>query len=100
MSPSSSARRWPAKIARKVARKAKRVLVPGGHMLVAGNPLLSSTVFAAMEQEGFEKRGEVIRLTQTLRGGDRPKGAEAECGARCVGGGFVAGAWAGVDGGG
>ncbi len=28
----------------------------------------------------FEKRGEVIRLVQTLRGGDRPKGAEQEFG--------------------
>jgi site-specific DNA-methyltransferase (adenine-specific) len=27
---------------------------------------------------GFEKRGEVIRLVQTLRGGDRPKNAHAE----------------------
>ena len=26
----------------------------------------------------MEKRGEIIRLVQTLRGGDRPKGAEAE----------------------
>ena len=63
---------------RDVARNALRMLVPGAHMLVAGNPLLSSTVFCAIEQEGFEKRGEVIRLTQTLRGGDRPKGSEAE----------------------
>jgi hypothetical protein len=27
---------------------------------------------------GFEKRGEVIRLVQTLRGGDRPKNAHRE----------------------
>jgi len=27
---------------------------------------------------GFEKRGEVVRLVQTLRGGDRPKGAEVQ----------------------
>ena len=58
------------------ARLARRALVPGGHLIVAANPLLSSTVFAAIERAGLEKRGEVIRLVQTLRGGDRPKGAE------------------------
>lgn len=59
------------------AQRALRVLVPGGHLVIASNPLLSSAVFAAIERSGFEKRGEVIRLVQTLRGGDRPKGAEA-----------------------
>src|SRR5450755_23060 len=34
--------------------------------------------FHAFMESGFEKRGEVIRLVQTLRGGDRPKGAESE----------------------
>jgi site-specific DNA-methyltransferase (adenine-specific) len=58
------------------ARHARRVLVPGGHLIMASNPLLSSVVFAAIEREGLEKRGELIRLVQTLRGGDRPKGAE------------------------
>ena len=53
-------------------------LVPGGHVIMAANPLMSSLVFTAMEDAGFEKRGEVVRLVQTLRGGDRPKGAEAE----------------------
>lgn len=62
----------------KIARRAARVLVPGGHLLMASNPLLSSVVFATIERAGLEKRGEVIRLTQTLRGGDRPKGAEDE----------------------
>jgi site-specific DNA-methyltransferase (adenine-specific) len=62
----------------KVARRALRVLVPGGHLIIASNPLLSSATFAAFERAGFEKRGEIIRLTQTLRGGDRPKGAEEE----------------------
>ncbi len=58
------------------AGHALRVLVPGGHLIIASNPLLSSAVFAAIERSGLEKRGEVIRLVQTLRGGDRPKGAE------------------------
>jgi site-specific DNA-methyltransferase (adenine-specific) len=62
----------------QVAHRALRVLTPGGHFLIASNPLLSSAVFAAIERAGFEKRGEVIRLVQTLRGGDRPKGAEKE----------------------
>jgi DNA modification methylase len=55
-----------------------RVLVPGGHIFIASNPLLSSMTFHALQRAGLEKRGEVIRLVQTLRGGDRPKGAELE----------------------
>lgn len=57
---------------------ALRVLAPGGHLLIASNPLLSSRVFVALEDGGFEKRGEIVRLVQTLRGGDRPKGAHEE----------------------
>lgn len=52
-------------------------LVPGGHLLIASNPLVSTVTFHAIQQAGFEKRGEIIRLVQTLRGGDRPKGAES-----------------------
>jgi len=55
-----------------------KALVPGGHVLAASNPLISTTTFHAFVESGFEKRGEVIRLVQTLRGGDRPKGAEEE----------------------
>jgi DNA modification methylase len=55
-----------------------RALVPGGHIFIASNPLLSTTTFHAFQRAGLEKRGEVIRLVQTLRGGDRPKGAEDE----------------------
>jgi len=55
-----------------------RVLVPGGHIIIASNPLVSSLAFLSLQRAGFEKRGEVIRLVQTLRGGDRPKGAEDE----------------------
>jgi DNA modification methylase len=54
----------------------QRALVPGGHILIASNPLLSTLTFHALQQTGLEKRGEVVRLVQTLRGGDRPKGAE------------------------
>ncbi len=60
------------------AQKAYKVLVPGGHVFIATNPLLSQIVYEAIERAGFEKRGEVIRLVQTLRGGDRPKNAHKE----------------------
>jgi DNA modification methylase len=55
-----------------------RVLVPGGHAFIASNPLVSTMTFHAFIESGFEKRGEIIRLVQTLRGGDRPKGAEED----------------------
>ena len=55
-----------------------RTLVPGGHVFIASNPLVSTMTFHAFVESGFEKRGEVIRLVQTLRGGDRPKGAERD----------------------
>ena len=57
---------------------AMRALVPGGHVIIASNPLLSSMTFHSLQEAGLEKRGEIIRLVQTLRGGDRPKGAENE----------------------
>ena len=60
------------------AMNAFRVLVPGGHVFIATNPLLSHLVYIAMMNAGFEKRGEIIRLVQTLRGGDRPKNAHNE----------------------
>jgi DNA modification methylase len=60
------------------ARAALRVLVPGGHVFIATNPLLSHLVYWPFMRAGFEKRGEIIRLVQTLRGGDRPKNAHQE----------------------
>lgn len=60
------------------AARALRVLVPGAHVFIAGNPLLSHLVHGPMIAAGFEKRGEIIRLVQTLRGGDRPKNAHQE----------------------
>jgi DNA modification methylase len=60
------------------ARRAIRVLVPGGHLFIATNPLLSHLVYLPLMEAGFEKRGEIIRLVQTLRGGDRPKNAHEE----------------------
>lgn len=54
------------------------VIKPGGHVMVAGNPLVSPLVAYALEQAGFERRGEIVRLVRTFRGGDKPKGAEDE----------------------
>ena len=63
---------------RRLGELAMRVLVPGGHVMIASNPLLSTAVFSAIAEAGLEKRGEIIRLVSTLRGGDRPKGAEEQ----------------------
>lgn len=54
------------------------VLTPGAHVFVASSPLLSYLVSAGMVEAGYEKRGEIVRVVRTLRGGDRPKGAEEE----------------------
>ena len=59
-------------------RMAVRVLRPGGHVFLAANTFLSQIVFAAVVEEGLEYRGMIIREVRTLRGGDRPKNAEAE----------------------
>jgi len=53
-------------------------LVPGGNVVVASNPLLSYLVAGALAEAGLERRGEIIRLVMTMRGGDRPKAAHAE----------------------
>jgi DNA modification methylase len=58
--------------------KALRVAVPGAHLMIATNPFLSDLLYAALRAAGWEKRGEVVRLVQTLKGGDRPKNAEEE----------------------
>ena len=59
-------------------RIAHRVLVPGANVVVASNPLVSHIVAVALSEAGLERRGEIIRLTMTMRGGDRPKGAHDE----------------------
>lgn len=53
-------------------------LVPGAHVLVASNPLVSYIVAGAVCNAGFERRGEIVRLVMTMRGGDRPKNAHKE----------------------
>ncbi|MGD0651196.1 MAG: DNA methyltransferase [Verrucomicrobiia bacterium] len=54
------------------------VLVPGAHVFIATNPLISYLVYEPFIQAGFEKRAEIIRIVHTLRGGDRPKNAHEE----------------------
>jgi tRNA G10 N-methylase Trm11 len=54
------------------------ILVPGAHVLVASNPLVSYLVSNSLAATGLERRGEIVRLVMTMRGGDRPKGAHEE----------------------
>jgi DNA modification methylase len=54
------------------------VLVPGAHVFVATNPLVSHLVYGPLIEAGFEPRGEIIRVVHRLRGGDRPKNAHRE----------------------
>ncbi len=56
----------------------RQKLVPGANIVIASNPLLSYVVSSALSESGLERRGEIIRLTMTLRGGDRPKAAHEE----------------------
>ena len=56
----------------------RNVLVPGANVAIASNPLLAHLISSAMASAGFEIRGSVIRLTMTMRGGDRPKNAHKE----------------------
>jgi DNA modification methylase len=55
-----------------------RVVVPGGNVVVASNPLLAHVVASALSGSGLEVRGTIVRLTMTMRGGDRPKNAHHE----------------------
>ncbi|NTW03492.1 MAG: site-specific DNA-methyltransferase, partial [Oscillochloris sp.] len=65
-----------------------RVLIPklrpGGHVLIAGNPMLQMYVQKAMVRAGFENRATILRLYHGFRGGDRPKNAEGEFSEVCV----------------
>lgn len=61
-----------------LAARLMPVLVPGAHVCIASNPLLSYLVANAVTGAGFQRRGEIIRLVMTMRGGDRPKNAHRE----------------------
>jgi site-specific DNA-methyltransferase (adenine-specific) len=54
------------------------VLVPGAHVFIATNPIVSHLVYGPFIEAGFEPRGEIMRVVHRLRGGDRPKNAHAE----------------------
>jgi site-specific DNA-methyltransferase (adenine-specific) len=60
------------------ASAAVHVLRPGGHIFIATNSFLCQLVYSALVAGGLEFRGQLIRVVQTLRGGDRPKNAEEE----------------------
>ena len=60
------------------ARLLLPALVPGANVVVASNPLVSYLVSDALAEAGLERRGEIVRLTMTMRGGDRPKDAHEE----------------------
>ena len=47
-------------------------------MIVASNPLVSDRVSRALSQAGLQRRGEIVRLVMTMRGGDRLKNAHDE----------------------
>ena len=53
-------------------------LTPGANVIVASNPLLSYIVSGALSDAGLERRGAIVRLVMTMRGGDRPKAAHEE----------------------
>lgn len=60
------------------AQTLRPVLLPGAHVIVACNPLVSPYISMALGRAGLERRGEIVRLVQTMRGGDRPKNAHQE----------------------
>ena len=62
----------------KWARLLSPALVPGANVVVASNPLLSHVVSNSLARAGLERRGEIVRLVMTMRGGDRPKAAHQE----------------------
>jgi hypothetical protein len=57
----------------RLAPELFRVLVPGAHVLLASQCLVSHLVAQAFCMAGFEARGQIVRIVKTLRGGDRPK---------------------------
>lgn len=68
----------------RLAETMKDKLVPGSHVLVAGNPVLQLYVQCAFRDAGYEIRGVIQRLYAGFRGGDRPKNAESEFPEVCV----------------
>ena len=61
-----------------------KVLVPGAHVILSSQNLLSHLVISEFVKAGFEMRGQIARIVRTLRGGDRPKGAHTRYAATSV----------------
>lgn len=57
----------------RLAPELYRVLVPGAHVMLSSQCLVSHLVAQAFCMAGFEARGQIVRVVKTLRGGDRPK---------------------------
>lgn len=57
----------------RLAPELFRVLVPGAHVIIASQCLISHLVAQAFCMAGFEARGQIVRVVKTFRGGDRPK---------------------------
>ncbi|MGH7786984.1 MAG: DNA-methyltransferase [Candidatus Binatia bacterium] len=57
----------------RLAPELFRVLVPGAHVMLASQCLVSHLVAQAFCMAGFEARGQIVRVVKTFRGGDRPK---------------------------
>jgi len=57
----------------RLAPELFRVLVPGAHVILASQCLVSHLVAQAFCMAGFEARGQIVRAVMTLRGGDRLK---------------------------
>jgi DNA modification methylase len=62
----------------RLAPELFRVLVPGAHVILASQCLISHLVAQAFCMAGFESRGQIIRVVKRLRGGDRPKFGDKE----------------------
>jgi DNA modification methylase len=62
----------------RLAPELFRVLVPGAHVILATQCLVSHLVAQAFCMAGFEARGQIVRHVRTLRGGDRPKFGERQ----------------------
>lgn len=57
----------------RLAPELFRILLPGGHVMLSSQCLVSHLVAQAFSMAGFEARGQIVRVVKTLRGGDRPK---------------------------
>src|SRR5262245_35766075 len=62
----------------RLAPELFRVLVPGAHVILASQCLISHLVAQAFCMAGFESRGQIVRVVKRLRGGDRPKFGDQE----------------------